>query len=184
MTPPIRVERLTPALEGAFLALHDDANGAGWCRCVAWWTPTWDGWGERTAAENLALRRALWAAGEHDGLLALVDDLPVGWIQAGPRDRLGKLTRQLELEPDPDTWALSCVLVAPAWRGRGVARALVQGAVDALAADGVGRIEAYPRTDGGSEPGDLWTGPARAFAAAGFELVSAGIPRSVLALEL
>lgn len=183
MAAAVRVERLRPELEDAFLALHDDANGAGWCRCVAWWIPTWDGWGERTADENLALRRSLWDAGEHDGFLAFAGDVPVGWVQAGRRDRLEKLVRQLELEPDPEAWALSCFLVAPAARRRGVAAALLDGALAALAADGVTRVEAYPRSDGETGDGEAWTGPDRLFVGAGFELVAPGRPRSVVALR-
>jgi GNAT superfamily N-acetyltransferase len=173
-----------PELEGAFLGLHDDANDAGWCRCVAWWVPTWDGWGERTADENLALRRSLWQSGEHDGFLAFEEDVPVGWVQAGRRDRLDKLVRQLGLEPDPETWCLSCFLVAPGARGRGVAGALLDGALAALVAAGVRRVEAYPRS--GRETGDdeAWTGPGRLFERAGFEVVSHGSPRSVVALRI
>ena len=113
-----------------FYRLHGDCNGAGWCACAAWWVPAWDGWGDRTAAENHAVREALFARDEHDGLLAYAAGEPVGWCQLGPRDRLAKLTRQLGLEPDPGAWAVTCFLVAPAWRGAGVARALLAAAAE------------------------------------------------------
>lgn len=183
MTWPLDVRRLTPNLESAFLALHDDANGAGWCRCVAWWVPTWEGWGDRTAAENLALRRALWSRGEHDGFLAFADERLVGWVQVGPRDRLRKLVTQLERPPDDAAWAVSCVLVAPDLRGHGVAAALLDGALEALQRDCVVRIEAYPRS-GPTESDDAWTGPERLYAQAGFQLVRRGEQRSVVRLEL
>jgi GNAT superfamily N-acetyltransferase len=168
----------------AFRALHSEANGAGWCRCVAWWVPTWDGWGERTAEENDALRRALCARGEHDGLLAFDGDEPVGWAQVGARDRLAKLVAQLERPPDPGTWAITCLLVAPARRRQGVARSLVAAAVHHARAAGADRIEAYPRSGDAVEDSDAWTGTESLFARAGFALVRAGTPRSVVALEL
>lgn len=138
---------------------------------MAWWVPTWEGWGERTAAENAALREALCDAGEYDGYLAYDGDEPVGWCQVGPRDRLEKLVRQLGLDPDPATWAVTCFLVAPSHRRGGVARALLRHALDDLRASGVARVEAYPRGGEAVEPEDMWTGPAGLYLREGFARV-------------
>jgi len=167
-----------------FRRLHSDANGAGWCRCVAWWVPTWEGWGERTSAENAALREALCDAGQYDGFLAYDGGEPIGWCQAGPRDRLEKLVGQLGFDPDPATWAITCFLVAPSHRGRGVARALLRHALADLGARGVTRVEAYPREGTGLDEGDLWTGPADMFVAEGFTHVGDSPRGPVLAREL
>lgn len=179
----LRIERFRPRLEGDFRTLHADRNDAGWCHCVAWWVPTWDGWGERTSAENAALRKSLCNAGEYDGLLAYDGHEPVGWCQVGPRDRLTKLLAQLELDPDPTVWAVTCFLVAPSHRRRGVAAALLRSAVDAAREAGASRIESYPGHHA-SDPGELWTGPMGLFAAAGFELAREGSPRAVWALPV
>jgi GNAT superfamily N-acetyltransferase len=179
----IRVERFGPATLADFYRLHSDANDAGWCRCVAWWVPTWDGWGERTDAENRALREELCARGEWDGYLAYNGDDPVAWCQVGPRDRLEKLAVQLSRDPDPGAWAVSCVLVAPSFRGNGIARMLVEDVVADLRARGIERLEAYPRAGRTDERGG-WTGPEGLYQALGFELVREGSPRSVVALDL
>jgi GNAT superfamily N-acetyltransferase len=178
-----RVERFGPTTREDFRRLHSDANGAGWCRCVAWWVPTWDGWGERTAQENAALRDELCDTGEYDGLLAYDRRDPVGWCQLGPRDRLEKLVRQFELEPDPATWAVSCFLVAPSHRGRGVAGALVAAAVETARAKGAHWLEGYPRT-AANDAGELWTGPERLFVHTGFRRVHDAPPRRVYRLGL
>lgn len=180
----ILVEPFREELLPDFRRLHSDANGAGWCSCVAWWVPTWDGWGERSAEQNAALRDDLCRRGEYDGLLAYVDGEPVGWCQLGARDRLGKLVVQLELEPSPATWAVTCFLVAPAHRHRGVAVALLAAAVATARRSGAARLEGYPRTDAALEDGEAWTGTEALFARAGFALVRPGSPRSVVALEL
>jgi GNAT superfamily N-acetyltransferase len=145
--------------------------------------PTWDGWGERAAAQNAALRESLCEAGEYDGMLAYTDDEPVGWCQVGPRDRLTKLVAQLELDPDPDVWAVTCFLVAARRRRQGIASALLQAAVSAAREAGASRLEAYPRLETG-EPGEMWTGPRSLFLDAGFSLEREGSPRSVLSLGL
>lgn len=179
----VSVERYSAGRHGDFLRLHSDANDAGWCRCVAWWVPTWDGWGERTAVENLAVRESLCAAGEHDGLLAYDGDEPVGWCQVGRRDRLDKLVTQLELGADPAVWAVTCFVVAPAHRRRGVAAALLEAAVSVARGAGASRVEGYPRT-AADEPGEMWTGPLGLFERAGFRVLRAGEPRSVVSLDL
>ena len=92
----LEVRRLTAERRSDFDRVHCKANGAEWCRCVAWWVSTWDGWGERTAEQNDALRDELFARGEHDGYLAYRDGVPVGWCQVcllytspSPRDQRG-----------------------------------------------------------------------------------------------
>jgi GNAT superfamily N-acetyltransferase len=178
-----RVERFGPETRADFRRLHSDANGAGWCRCVAWWVPTWDGWSERSAEENATLREELCEAGEYDGLLAFDGDEPVGWCQVGRRDRLEKLVRQLRLEPDPDAWAVSCFLVAPAQRRRGIAAALLDGAIASARDAGAARFEGYPRQSA-DEPGENWTGPQRIFERRGFRPLGQVAGRTIHVLEL
>jgi GNAT superfamily N-acetyltransferase len=145
--------------------------------------PTWDGWAERSAEENTSLRHLLCTRGEWDGLLAYDAEHAVGWCQVGPRDRLGKLVAQLELDPDPSAWCVSCFLVAPSHRGRGVAAALLAAAIALARAEGAGRLEGYPREGGRLEEGEAWTGPGALFTSAGFEVVRSATPRSVVSLD-
>lgn len=63
--------RFAPERRREFDLLHSAANDAGWCRCVAWWHPTWEGFGESTADENRSVREELCARGEYDGHLLL-----------------------------------------------------------------------------------------------------------------
>lgn len=173
--------RLTAADEPAFLALHDEAQGAGWCRCVAWQVPSWEGWGERTAEQNLALRRELWQRGERDLWLLRVDGVPVASCQAGPRDRLPKLVAAFGLDPSPETWAITCFFVAPAHRRLGRARELLEGVLADLRAEGVRRVEAFPKPGAQLEDGEAWTGPEALYRQAGFTLDRAGEQRQVMA---
>lgn len=196
----IEVHPLDAARVGDFFAVHCEANGLGWCACVAWEVPTWEGWGERTAEENVALRRRLFTEGHFHGYVLYEDGQPVGWCQCGPRDRWPKLVESFGLAPSPGTWAVTCFALAPGARKRGLAHQLLAGALDDLRRRGVRRVEAFPRmggTSGGAasppteqgkhEDGEVWTGPESLFVKAGFAPVgpaSGGKSRGVMAKEL
>ncbi len=126
-----------------FYQVHSAANQAGWCFCAAWWVPTWEGWGDRTAAENRSARQAQFDLGEFDGYLLYVDGAPAGWCQCGPRDRLPKLVSQFNLPPDPHVWAVTCFLVTPAYRGQGLARQLLEAVLQELKSCGVQRVQGF-----------------------------------------
>lgn len=166
--PALTVRRLDPDRRRDFDALMDADPGCAWCRCVAWWVPTWEGFGERSAEENRGLRAELFARGEDDGYLGYQGDRVVAWCQAGPRDRLAKLVSTFGLAPDPEAWALTCFHVAADARRRGLARGLLVGALADLDSRGVRRVEAYPRRGADLPDGEAWTGPESLFAEAGF----------------
>lgn len=182
--PRVDVRRIDPATRADFWRVHCPANGEGWCCCAAWWVPTWEGWGERSAEENRALREALFDRGEFDGYLLYEDGVPVGWCQAGPRDRLAKLVAQFGLPPDPGTWAVTCFVVPPAWRRKGHAARLLRDALTDMKARGVRRVEAFPRRGVDLEPGALWNGPEAMFLAAGFRVEGEDPERPILARVL
>lgn len=184
MKGQVTVRPFEESLRADFFRLHSPDNDAGWCFCVAWWVPTWEGWGDRTADENRALREALCEDGQHDGYLLYVDGEPAGWCQAGPRDRLRKLVRQLDLRPDREVWAISCFLIAPAYRRRGMAAAMLGGVLDDLRRRGIRRVEVFPKRGADLAADDLWNGPEAMFIAAGFVVVRDHPQRPVLALDL
>lgn len=151
--------------------MHSAANGADWCFCTAWWVPTWEGWGEREAEKNRRLRESLFDRGCFDGYLLYADGEAVGWCQVGRRDRLTKLCRAYDFAPDPDIWAITCFLLAPAYRGRGLAHTLLREVLADLNQKGVKVIQAFPRKGPGLSAGEVWTGTPGLFEAAGFRPV-------------
>jgi ribosomal protein S18 acetylase RimI-like enzyme len=178
------VHRLSPERREDFYSLLAQVEGCGWCSCVAWWTETWDGWGERTGEENRSLREALFARGECDGYLLYADGEPAGWCQAGPRDRLRKLRAIHRLEPDPSAWAISCLAIPSARRRQGMARHLLEGVLADLRARGVRRVEAFPRRGADLPDDEVWTGPESLFVGLGFGRVKDEGGRGVYALDL
>jgi GNAT superfamily N-acetyltransferase len=179
-----RVVRFDASRVSDFFAVHSAANGADWCYCAAWWVPTWDGWGERSAKQNRELRSSLLERGEYDGYLLYVDNSPAGWCQVGPRDRLSKLVEQFQLRHDADTWAITCFLIAPSYRRQGMSSYMLDAVVEDLRDSGVRRIEAFPRRGAELDEAELWNGPEDLFLEAGFEVVLDDPVRPVLALNL
>ena len=183
MRSRIRVERLDAERTGDFFSLHGTPPFE-WCHCVAWEVPTWDGWGERTATENRALRERLFAAGRYDGYLLYVDGAVAGWCQCGPRDSWPKLAAQFGLAPDPGTWAVTCFCIRPEVRRDGLAGRLLRAILGDLRQRGVARVEGFPRAGEEHEDGEVWTGPLALFEGAGFKMVKEDGRRQVVALEL
>jgi len=111
------------------------------------------------------------------GLLAYSGDLPVGWCATGPRTRFVRGIKTPSFkgrdpEEDDRVWLVPCFLVRPVFRGRGVARALLEGAVALAAANGATAIEGFPFA--GSDrrsAGDMQVGVEPLFASAGFAVV-------------
>jgi GNAT superfamily N-acetyltransferase len=153
-----------------FYRVHCRLNGADWCYCVAWMVPTWEGWGQRTAEENRALREKLFRQSRYDGYILYLDDEPIGWCQCGPRDRLPKLLRQFQLKRDPDVWAITCWIIAPRWKKKGLAHLFLAEILKDLQARGVSRVQAFPRRGQELPDEDVWTGPEAIYRQAGFVL--------------
>lgn len=125
--------------------------------------------------------------------------VPVGWVQLGPRPSFPRLTQSRPLRAvaaashddlaDESVWAITCFVVKVGWRRRGIARALLDAAVEMARDHGASAVVGHPvdvsaraTRVGGSE---LYHGAASTFAAAGFEVVGrTGSTRPVMRLGL
>jgi GNAT superfamily N-acetyltransferase len=128
------------------------------------------------------------------GILAYVDDQVVGWCGFGPRHEMVRLVRSRTIPAvdDRPVWAIVCFLVRVGYRRRGVARALLQGAIECARQHCAPAIEAYPIDPGGKRISTAfaYVGTLPMFEAVGFQRVvktsahSAGLPRWLVRLEL
>jgi GNAT superfamily N-acetyltransferase len=116
------------------------------------------------------------------GLIAYLDDEPVGWCAVEPRPAYFGLLRvyrtpwegRNEDKADGSVWAATCVLVRAGYRKRGIAYALAKAAVDHAKRRGARALEAYPmRSETGEVTWDeIHVGTESIFAAAGMRPVS------------
>jgi GNAT superfamily N-acetyltransferase len=119
------------------------------------------------------LHRAV-ESGSPPGLLAYSAGEPVGWVSVAPREEFAeRLARSPSLRPVPGegVWSVLCFVVPRPYRGRGVAHALLAGAVAHARSRGAAAVEGVPRDDTGGArwPNPVaYTGTASMFARAGF----------------
>lgn len=130
-----------------------------------------------------AFERALCAQaaepGPGPGVIAYLGEEPVGWCAVEPRSATPRILRSRvgqasEEEDRPGLWAVTCFVVRVGFRRRGVAAALLEGAVAHAREHGAEVVEGYPVDTRGSRmsSADLYHGPLSAFQAAGFETVA------------
>ena len=146
----------------------------GWCWCVAWETPSWDGWQDRSEESNQCLRRQIWDDGSYHGRVFYYQDQPVAWCRVGPRTAWPKLCTTFELEPVESVYAFVCFGISERYRGHGFMHRAMTLTLADLAAKGVEEVEGFPRRRSLKEhldPGEVWMGPARLFESAGFKIV-------------
>lgn len=122
------------------------------------------------------------------GLIGYLGDVPVGWVSLGPRSAFLKLARSPVLKPvdDRPVWSLVCFVVAGKWRRKGVAEALLGGAVLYAREQGADILEAYPvdRPEPGRDD-SMWFGSKAMYDRAGFVEVARRRPdRPVVRLVL
>ena len=162
------------------------------CWCLSYRIPS---------RENLALAgpargervRQLVAEDPPPGVLAYDGDEVVGWAAVHPRaDTSFARNRRIPHVDDLDVWSLWCVRVRPGHRGRGLAHALVEGAVEFARTRGAPAVEAYPVDNRGARV-DLtmaYVGTRALFERAGFvkaadtDSVINRFPRILMRLDL
>jgi len=104
---------------------------------------------------------------------------PIGWCQAYQRDLLIHLVNEFHFSPDPDIWCVSCFMMNPSVRGRGLSHTFLAAVLEDLKERGVKKVQAYPRSGVNLSVNDIWSGPEALYAKAGFVKVTDLPGRSV-----
>jgi GNAT superfamily N-acetyltransferase len=188
--------RAAEPCHAAGLAALFASNGFG-CFCRYWhFEGTSRDWLARCAQrpeENRDEMLAALSAGspEMRGMVALRGGELVGWLKLAPAAAVSKLYEQRLYKGLPcfggdrsGVFCVGCLLVREDQRHRGVAHALLAGALTQAAAWGASAIEAFPRSDPGVADVSLMLGPTQLFLDAGFELVHDFYPYPVLRRQL
>jgi len=122
-------------------------------------------------------------AGTTSGLVAYLDDEPVGWCAVEPRTEYEGLVRNNRVpwtdrdedKTDGSVWAVACLFTRAGFRRRGISYVLACAAVDFARERGARAVEGYPLiTTAGTNViwDELLVGSPGVFAAAGLTQVS------------
>lgn len=196
----LRIVPLTGETWPALEALFREGGDPRWCWCQYWRLRSKD-FGAAKVPELRELLRAQAQSSMPPGLVALEGDGPsnmraVGWVSLGPRADFERVVRSKVIPTidDRPVWSIVCFAVSQAERGRGVARTLLEGAIDFARAQGAEALEAYPiRVDAGDgiHAESAFTGTLSMFERAGFTVVAerasgptASRPRVVVRREI
>jgi ribosomal protein S18 acetylase RimI-like enzyme len=172
----VDVRPVTSETWDALADLFREGGDPRWCWCQYWRLRSKD----FSAAKVPELRERLHdkaLSPEPPGLVAFDGDRAVGWVSIGPRTDYERIVRSRVIPTidDRPVWSIVCFAVSPAARGRGVARALLEGAIAYAGERGAVALEAYPVRVGDGEaihPESAFSGTLPMFERAGFRVVA------------
>jgi ribosomal protein S18 acetylase RimI-like enzyme len=165
-----------PDLEAVFNAKGCSAARSCWCMAYRISgsreaTPR----GMTRAQANRAALKTLANAGKPPGLIGYRGKVPVGWVSIAPREEYARLKRSpvMKAVDERPVWSVICFVVPAEYRGRGVAQALLKGAVAYAKKQGATLVEAYP-VDKPTRSNDdyMWFGAKAMYDNAGFKEVA------------
>jgi ribosomal protein S18 acetylase RimI-like enzyme len=175
-TAGFEIRPLTGETWTALAELFREGGDPRWCWCQHWRLRSKD----MAAAKVPQLRERLHdqaLSAEPPGLVAFDGDRAVGWVSLGPRSDFERIVRSRVIPTidDRPVWSIVCFAVSESARGRGVARALLDAAIEHARTRGADALEAYPvQVDAGEpvHPDAAFTGTLPMFERAGFRVVA------------
>jgi GNAT superfamily N-acetyltransferase len=189
--------RILPANEASWDDLQTvfgERGEAHRCQCQ-WFKTRAAEWRAQTVEERAERLRAQTECGYPDagtttGLIAYLDDEPVGWCAVEPRTQYPRLltsripwSGREESKTDESVWVVSCFVTRTGYRRQGVSKALAAAAVGFARERGARALEGYPiAVQPGQEFswGELYVGSRSMFTSAGFKQVSRPTERRVV----
>jgi GNAT superfamily N-acetyltransferase len=194
---PLSVEPLSADNVEALIGLFDAAGCACFCRYFHFGGSK-NEWLDRLAHDPLEGARELRASVASapslpGGLVASArssgSDEAVGWAKVVPLASVPKLRlqgayRPLDLGDEATTLVVGCLLVHPAHRNSGVARALVRAAQASAATNGASRLLGLPRRSAlPLYDEEAFAGPERVYEELGFRVLHASPAYPVYAFD-
>lgn len=158
------------------------AYGGCWCM---WWRMARSEFDRRSGAGKKVLLKRLIDSGTVPGIIAYLHEKPVGWCSIAPREQFPVLNRSpvLKKVDEATVWSIVCFFIARPFRGKGLNRLMIKGALAYAKHQGATIVEAYPvdKTHSKNTSLDGFTGFATTFLSMGFkEIIRRSEKRPIL----
>jgi GNAT superfamily N-acetyltransferase len=169
--PALAFHSVTPERLPGLARFLENHGKFRYCACMRWRMRSSE-FSRSTKKGRVDVLERLVRDGTPIGVLAYLDQEPVGWCSVAPRECYAALERYRALPriDDRRVWSVVCFFVSPRIRRTGATLGLLQAAVDYAGSQGAEIIEGYP-----VEPSArLYTymGSPATFRAAGFQDVT------------
>jgi len=124
---------------------------------------------------NKKLMKQLVKKGMPQGLIAFLNNEPVGWIAMAPREDYMRIenSRVFMRIDDKPVWSITCFFIKKEYRHKGLSGQLIKGAIDFAKTKKIKTLEAYPAipySENVPHP-FLWVGVLSSFISNGFKIV-------------
>jgi GNAT superfamily N-acetyltransferase len=114
-------------------------------------------------------------SGTVPGILAYLQERPIGWCSVAPREQFPVLDRSrlLKRVDNRPVWSIVCFFVARPYRRQGLSSLLIRGALEYAKGQGATIVEAYPvdKESPKNTSVEAFTGFAKTFERLGFKQV-------------
>ncbi|MFX1303080.1 MAG: GNAT family N-acetyltransferase [Promethearchaeota archaeon] len=168
----IVIKPLSPDLIDDFLYYFDNiafSDNPDWATCYCQFyhfAGTNKQFFKRSAEENRDQSKDLILAGKMNGLIAYLDEEPVGWCNINSKENFAKIP--YEERTNDKIASIICFIIAPSYRKQGIARQLLRYACSSSKDKGFNLIEAYPRTGESLSDAHSYRGPISLYTSEGF----------------
>ncbi len=168
-------------------ALFGEKGACGGCWCM-YWRLFHQQYEQQKGEKNKASLKELVQQGMFLGVLAMNNEVPVGWCSVSPKPSLVRLSKSRlfkNLEDTEAAWSITCLFVNKDFRNQGLSTQLINAASQYAFENGAALVEAYPILPQKKNvpPVFAYVGFESAFRKAGFEEVIQVSPtRSVMRL--
>jgi GNAT superfamily N-acetyltransferase len=148
---PVTIRHLDASTWDAFAQLVERNNGIfGGCWCIGYHPEC----GQKGISYRSVKEDRVRTGRAHAALVLDEGGAAQGWCQYGSPEELPNIKHRREYDkevpPRPD-WRITCIFVDRKHRGKGIARAALEGALDQIAHAGGGLVEAIPEVTVGRE---------------------------------
>lgn len=174
MKQGLKFESLRSSNWKKFEILMGEKGGCGGCWCMYFRLPYKTFQGNKPGG-NKKMMKQLVNKGCPKGLIASMNNEPVGWIAMAPREDYMKLvdSRAFKRIDDKPVWSITCFFIKKEFRHNGLSQQLIKGAVDFAKKKKIKTLEAYPAIPYSEKVPSpfLWVGVLSSFIKNGFNIV-------------